>query len=62
MPAREEQWLVQGPDGQMATVLARTTLGALRKWCVRFPRARGDVSVKLRGDDTAEWTVYNVDR
>jgi hypothetical protein len=62
MPTREEQWLVRGPDGTMATVLARTAIGALRKWCVKHPRATGDVSVKIRGDDTDTWIDYNVNR
>jgi hypothetical protein len=61
MPTREEQWLVRAPDGTMATVLARTPLGALRRWIVKHPRVAGDVSLKLRGD-TGEWIDYRVDR
>lgn len=62
MPSREEQFLIRGPDGTMATVLARTAVGALKRWCVAHPRAVGEVSVKRRGDDTDAWIDYRVDR
>ena len=62
MPEPEQAWLVRGPDGTMATVQARTAVGALKRWCVKHPRAVGEVSLKRRGDDTGGWIDYRVDR
>ena len=61
MPAREDSYLVQGPDGTWVTVTARTNRGALRRYLVNYPRVQGLVAVKLRGSQEIP-ICYKVDR
>ncbi len=63
MPTREQQYLVRGPDGTVATVNARSPLGAARRYLVRHPRTPRDseLSVKPRLVDE-DWTTYKVER
>lgn len=62
MPRSEEMYLLRTPGGQMATVMARSHVGALKRYLVQHPRMQpGIVSVKRRNTDE-EWVEYRVDR
>lgn len=57
--ARKEAYLVRGPDGKMATVIAFSNRGAVNLFIVKHhPKRGGFVSVKPRG--RGNWTDYKV--
>ncbi len=61
MPAKGS-YLVRGPDGQMATVIAHSVRGALKLWLAKHrPPAGSYVSVKLRGE-SGGWSDFKVTR
>lgn len=58
---QEEQYLVRGPDGRMATVNAHSVRGALNLYLAKYRPADGSlVSVKPRGH--GDWADYKVTR
>jgi hypothetical protein len=60
VPGQEEQYLIRGQDGRMATVLARSIRGAVRLYLQKHRPPKGDIiRVKPRGQgDWAEYKVY----
>jgi len=59
MPA-SDSYLVRGPDGRMATVVAHSVVGALKLYLHKNRLPKGSiVSVKLRGGDE-DWSDYKV--
>jgi hypothetical protein len=61
MPARAA-YLVQGPGGTFATVIAHSVRGAMKLYVHQTRLAPGDVvRVKLRGG-TEPWREYKVTR
>lgn len=60
MPSKES-FLVRGPTGTMATVVAQSTRGALKIYLQMYRTAHGDlVSVKPRG--RGDWEEYKVSK
>jgi hypothetical protein len=58
--AREEQYLVRGPDGRMVTINARSLRGAMNEYLRNYkPPVGRQFSVKLRGGG-GDWTHYDV--
>lgn len=60
--AAKESYLVRGPDGRMATVIARSVRGALRTYMDsrRDLSPGGIVSVKVRGG--GDWENFKVSK
>ena len=60
MPAKDS-YLVRGPDGKMATIVAFSVRGALQLYLHKFrPEPGGAVSVKVRG--AGDWHDFKVTR
>jgi hypothetical protein len=58
MPAKES-YLVRGPDGRMATIVAHSVRGALKLYLYKHRTMSGDlVSVKPRGH--GDWADFKV--
>lgn len=59
--AREDSYLVRGPNGRMTTIVSTSVRAALNKYLVKHrPAVGGVVSVKLRGD--GDWHDFKVTR
>lgn len=60
MPAKDS-YLVRGPDGKMATIIAYSVRGACDLYLLKYrPPIGGAVSVKVRGG--GDWTNFKVTR
>lgn len=64
VPSRESQYLVQlQEDGKVATVNARSHLGAVRRYLFLHPRTPTGSVVRVKERDVAEdWISYKVKR
>lgn len=59
MSRKPQQFLVRGPDGRMATIVATSMRAALDQYIATHRTRKGDsVSVKPRGE--GDWTDYRV--
>lgn len=59
MPGLEEQYLIRGGDGRMATIVARSLRGAVKFYLRKHRPPKGDIiKAKLRGH--GEWTEFKV--
>ena len=64
MPARERQYLVQEQDdGTIATVGARSHVGAIRRYLFKHPRTPEGTELRVKEREVDEpWVTYRVSR